>query len=113
MQFSSPLGIKRRGKVGNCIKNAFLLVLKHPKDLRYAEGYAARIEDGQPRICLGLHAWAVTKDDEVIDPTWSHGIEYFGVAFEFDQVKWVMMRNKDISGVIDDVGGGWPLLKGS
>lgn len=104
--------IKRRGRIGNCYKNAFLLVLEHPKDLRYAEGYAARMEEGHPIICKGLHAWAVTKDGEVVDPTWKNGVEYFGVAFEFEQVRQVMMRNQDFSGVIDDVAGGWPLLKG-
>lgn len=103
--------IVERGKAGNCFKNALLLVLRHLGELRYAEGYAAYSAGGENRVCPGLHAWAVTRDGQAVDPTWPNGVEYFGVAFALDQVTAAAKRNREFAGVISDVKGGWPLLK--
>ena len=73
-----PQGI-RQGNQGECYMNASLLVMTHP-DLDFAEGYA------QSADIPGLtfqHAWAVTKDGKVVDPTWKkpEGSKYFGVRY--------------------------------
>ena len=53
------------GKERECFKNASELWLVND-DLRYVEGLA--MTDG---IDLGIHhAWCVTADGEVVDPTW-------------------------------------------
>lgn len=69
-----------RGAPKQCYKNASLLVMTHP-ELTYAEGYAQTSK--LPGMTF-MHAWAVTKDGTVVDPTWDnpeHGT-YFGVKYE-------------------------------
>lgn len=71
----------RKGPMGECYRNATLLVMQR-NDLDYAEGYA------QNAKIPGLtyqHAWAVTKDGTVVDPTWSEDSannKYFGVRYD-------------------------------
>lgn len=47
-----------------CFDNAYRLAVKH-KTLQYVEGYAAR-------FIAVHHAWCVTADGTVIDPTWEN-----------------------------------------
>jgi hypothetical protein len=60
-----------------CYMNATQLVTENPR-LTYVEGYACH----GGLFPLG-HAWAVTKDCKVVDPTWDYPGEstYFGIAF--------------------------------
>lgn len=68
------------GKMGECYRNASMAVMSDP-NLTYVEGFATS--------SLGLtymHAWAVDKDNNVIDPTWkdSQKTSYFGVKYDRD-----------------------------
>lgn len=70
-----------QGLPQECFRNASLLVMGR-RDLSYCEGvaYAAGLPDD-----LGfLHAWAVTNDGKVIDPTWENPeqCKYFGVKYD-------------------------------
>lgn len=54
-----------------CFSNAGYLVKrqrKHNPALRYVEGFAMRLDFPIPIH----HAWAIDRDDRVIDPTWSN-----------------------------------------
>ena len=88
------------------------LVRKFPNDLTYAEGFAASLFEGQIRPHFGLHAWAVTREGEAIDPTWPHGVEYFGVVFDLDYVLKTVTRREEY-GVIDNYQEDFPLLAGA
>lgn len=74
-----PEGIEQ-GAPRECYKNASLLVMGHP-ELTYAEGFAKSDRTGE---MVFQHAWAVTKDGVVVDPTWDtpEKNEYFGVRYE-------------------------------
>ena len=64
-----------------CFMNASLLMLEHP-ELSYCEGIA--YSGNLPKEMGFLHAWTVTSDGKVVDPTW-HNPEkatYFGVKYE-------------------------------
>lgn len=70
-----------------CFENAFQLVQRYP-ELTYCEGYAAS-------VIPTLHAWAVTEDDEVIDPTWEYegpDVDYLGIRFD---IRWLMRWTVD------------------
>ena len=99
----------RHGTIGQCFKNAFLLVSEFRNELLYAEGYAHKI-DSQMLI---LHAWAVTREGEAVDPTWPDGINYFGVPFDFEYVNRIAFGAKPFTGVIDNIRDRWPLLSGA
>jgi len=66
-----------KGKPKECYKNASLLVMQR-SDLTYAEGYATS------HGLTFMHAWAVDKAGNVVDPTWEHPekSQYFGVRYE-------------------------------
>jgi len=71
-----------RGPMGQCYRNATLLVLSRPDlDLDFAEGFAQSAGTGDLSF---MHAWAVTKDGKVLDPTWDkpEGGKYFGVRYD-------------------------------
>lgn len=104
-----PVGNKRfrRGKMGECFKNAQLLATL--KNLRYCEGYA--IKEGIP-IPL-LHAWCLDKDGYVTDPTWQPTLRqikkgatsrraYYGMVIDLDYVVKRMMATRMHLSVIDD-----------
>lgn len=99
------------GELGLCYMNAYHLVEDHP-ELEYVEGYAQT-----SRLPIPLeHAWAVTKDGNVVDPTWNRFFEkgetisYFGVKIPIDTVrKTILAREK--YGVLNDMEQGFPLLK--
>jgi hypothetical protein len=73
----------QRGKMGECYKNASLLVLER-EDLDYAEGFARNSSTGDITF---MHAWAVDKQGNVIDNTWDHPEtnKYFGVVYNRDK----------------------------
>ena len=100
------------GPINQCYANAYHLVESHP-ELTYVEGYATVY--GLPIA----HAWAVTRDGTVLDPTWynpkiaarpeEHA--YFGVPIPFEQVK-KTVRSRGEYGVIYNPEEGLPLLRG-
>jgi hypothetical protein len=81
-----------RSVIKECFKNAAQLVLWRPElQLTYVEGYALG-------IFPVLHAWAVTPDGTVIDPTWNRkpyrpGTEYFGIPFKTQFLCQCMIKN--------------------
>jgi hypothetical protein len=95
------------GRAKECFMNAAsAVVFESSTDLRYVEGYAASI------IPIH-HAWLVTPNGEVIDPTWagqiSHGVtmspgsEYFGIAFDTDWLRAHLLRT-EVWGVFQGIG---------
>jgi hypothetical protein len=70
----------------HCYENASKLVMSHP-DWRYCEGIAYTPK--LPNVPF-LHAWVVTPEGTVIDPTWGHipGARYFGVPYN----RWTYVR---------------------
>ena len=65
-----------RMEVGQCYANAQALAFAHP-ELTYVEGVAAG-------LTVRDHAWCVTADGVVIDPTWRdpESCAYFGIPFQ-------------------------------
>jgi len=73
------------GELGGCYRNAQSQIIFDDTDLTYVEGLAV----GSSSLPIPIaHAWLVTPDGEVIDPTWrgqegvTPGIEYYGVPFD-------------------------------
>jgi hypothetical protein len=85
------------GTPKNCFSDAFDLAIRWP-ELTYAEGYASGMIPGIH------HAWAVTADGTVVDPTWAanghHGDEYLGIRFPNSFVLDVV-NEKGTYGVLD------------
>lgn len=68
----------RKMKNRECFRNAFLTAQHY--GLTYVEGLATCIIPVH-------HAWCVTAEGEVVDPTWkTAGSEYFGVLIQLDEV---------------------------
>ncbi len=108
IQETEPVDLMKR-LPGQCFKNAFELMgkdvpMKYPV---YVEGYATFLNVGFPM----LHAWCVSEDGWVLDPTWSLGMEYFGIAFNPKYVIKTCMKRK-CYGIIDNWEERWPLLTG-
>lgn len=84
-----PADVKKM-PLGECYVNATKLVLQRD-DLDYAEGWAH--PDGIPFPIL--HAWAVTKDGTVVDPTLNHPekSQYFGIRYARDKYLKSVFRN--------------------
>lgn len=70
----------RSGKLGECYRNASLLVMGR-SDLTYAEGFA---QNPDASNVVFMHAWAVDRAGKVVDPTFEHPerCSYFGVKYE-------------------------------
>ena len=66
------------GNKKECFKNAYQL--SFTKNLTYCEGYAVSKILNFPVE----HAWCIDNDNNVIDPTWNDGIEYFGIPFSME-----------------------------
>lgn len=100
----------RRGEKGSCFRNAYYLA-DTDRSLRYVEGFASLRNGRYPMVCPGLHAWCVTEEGNVLDPTWDNGIEYFGVAFDWEYViRTISDRGR--FGVIDNWDAQFPLFRG-
>lgn len=78
-----------------CFRNAFELAIAHP-ELTYCEG---RASTGWPVE----HAWCVTADGRVVEPTWeAQSAAYRGVCFSTDfLVRWV--RETRRLGVLSEI----------
>lgn len=81
-QFWTPAPLPkdvRQGIPKYCFWNALKLAQRRRKSLRYVEGVALHMIPTH-------HAWCVTADGQVVDPTWAEpGSAYFGVAFELGE----------------------------
>ena len=95
-----PEGIKR-GKMKMCYQNAAILALDNPK-LIYCEGYAHS-------IIHTAHAFCVTEDGFVVDPTWKDGKDYYGVLFKTEFLRETILKRK-YYGIIDDWQNHWPIF---
>ncbi|XVU24243.1 hypothetical protein ACQPZJ_44605 [Actinoplanes sp. CA-054009] len=98
------------GEVGKmpdrfCFQNAAEVARLH--GLTYAEGMAA-FSNGGAFGCLA-HAWCVTADGAVIDPTWDPGVgvAYLGIAVT-DQRLWPRQNR----GLLDNYELSAPFLRG-
>lgn len=70
-----PASIRRK-KAKECFANALTLCAALP-GLTYVEGYAVS-------VIPTLHAWCVTADGTVVDPTWDdpERCAYYGIPFD-------------------------------
>lgn len=91
-----------RGELKQCFANSQKLAEK--QGLRYVEGYASG-------ILPVIHAWVISEDGKVIDPTWEFGEFYFGVVFPIWYLRKVNLLRGSY-GVLDAWDIGWPLLTG-
>lgn len=73
------------GTPKECYRNASMLVMSR-SDLTYAEGFAETHK--LPGLAF-LHAWAVDRSGNVVDPTWPEPAKakYFGV--KYDRIKYL------------------------
>jgi len=96
------------GVIKECFSNSISLVEHHPDELIYCEGYAAG-------VIPVLHAWCVTHDGKVVDPTWnahsrcSPGTEYLGVPLNREFVMETLAA-KGTHGILDNWMMHWPIL---
>lgn len=94
-----------RAEPGQCYANAQRLVMRR-NDLRYVEGIATS-------VIQMWHAWCITADGQVVDPTWDNPENrcYFGVVFDNAEA-YAASVETGIFGVIpNDHIRGNPLLK--
>lgn len=92
------------GKMKQCFMNAYKLA-DRDHTLTYVEGFANGIIPVH-------HAWCVDRHDNVVDPTWRDGQDYFGVPFQLRAVVEGILRREAYGSLIDDWEAGWPLLTG-
>ncbi|WP_310412542.1 hypothetical protein [Chamaesiphon sp. OTE_8_metabat_110] len=82
------------GEPRECHKNAFDVLMEYPKpELYYCEGFATYAEATMPVY----HAWLVSEQGTIIDPTWrkpASFIEpaYIGVVFDREFVRTVAVE---------------------
>jgi hypothetical protein len=71
----------QKGPYRQCYENATQVVLSD-KELDFVEGYGYTPKT--PKGMVFLHAWAVDKDGNVVDPTWDNPEKctYFGVKYD-------------------------------
>jgi len=103
----------RKGVIKQCFANCAKAVMRNPDKLIYCEGFASGI------IPVN-HAWLLTTDGQIIDPTWDgrkeikhegEGTEYYGVPFKFGYVLRIL-RETGYYGVLDNWKNGFPLMTG-
>ena len=80
--------------------NAYQLAMDR-SDLVYVEGYAAGVIPVQ-------HAWCVTTDGKVVDPTWKDGSAYIGVPLNGDYVRKYALKTGHY-GILCDWLNHWPI----
>lgn len=96
-----------RGPKGDCFKTAFeIIMLDYEGRYTYVEGFAFSIAFPM------AHAWVVDEDGKAWDPTWTDGTVYCGCEFPSDYVRQMVFEQKAYVSMIDNCGGGWPLLTG-
>lgn len=91
-----------RGEMGLCYQNATRLLMAHD-GIDYCEGIAYNDKLGDN---MGfMHAWGVTKDGKVVDPTWDHpeSNRYFGVKYDEKKYLSHIMKTR-YYGVLGNVG---------
>lgn len=95
----------KHGKMKLCYMNSFYLAEKESNKLIYCEGIATG-------IIPVVHAWCITHDGIVVDPTWrdSEKCDYWGIPFRMEFVIYTMLKTK-VFGVLDNWKDKWPLLK--
>jgi hypothetical protein len=95
LKTSSPLpkGIKR-GQARQCLRNAGLLALAHPKKFTYCEGWA---QMPAHRGLTTYHAWCLDRTGNVVDPTWVHekGAEYLGIPIKASALRTQILATKE------------------
>jgi len=102
--FSELPSYIERGEMKQCFKNAYHLALSSPEHT-YVEGFACG-------VIPVMHAWCIDSKDQVVDPTWTDGREYYGVRFNLNYVNEVI-EDKSTYGVIDNWEDRFPLLSGA
>lgn len=82
-----PAGRYKRYRQRNgCVRNAMMLFLDHPDELRVAKGYA--LPDDLVDFWVG-HWWCVDDDGRVVDPTWKNtGLAYVAVEIVDPEAYW-------------------------
>lgn len=80
-----------RGPQKMCFRTCTELAFRYPDELVYAEGYA--FADIPIQLPLA-HAWLLYRD-QVVDPTWSGGSGYFGIAFSVEQLQEYLLQSKE------------------
>jgi len=94
-----------RGPKKQCYTNCFGIVMTYD-NYRYCEGYA--------KSAYGFiteHAWLIDENDEVVDPTWDDGFEYYGYIIDVETLEHVSKKTEYI-GIIDNYKAKIMLLKG-
>jgi hypothetical protein len=100
------------GTPKECYRNSFLAAITKPNLLVYCEGLAWPDDGDSP--CE--HAWVITHDQEVIDPTWHdltliRKVEYWGIPFKWEFVADTVKRTGTY-GVVGNWEEDYPLLNG-
>jgi hypothetical protein len=81
-QYHTVHALAPTGQPRQCFRNAFEAAMR--LDLTYVEGWANSIIPTE-------HAWCVTPDGKIYDPTWGRsGHDYFGVALPIPVLEQVM-----------------------
>lgn len=101
-----PPGV-RLGEKGACFMNAYQLADAHPDKYTYVEGVASAIIPVD-------HAWCVTADGVVVDPTWRFKKgdavpEYYGIPISL-KYAWRIMVKTRVYGVLWNYVGGFPMM---
>ena len=84
-----PKAPKRWGAEKQCFQNAASLV-QEDASFVYVEGLASTHTVG----ITFHHAWVLTPEGEVLDPTWKNGRDYCGLAFQRDALLEIIFESK-------------------
>ena len=113
--FSTVTKAPRLGKPQNCYQNCTDMVLDEPLLYTYVEGFYIN-----PKLPILIHhAWVVTPDGTVVEPTlrWRgktgvrrEGHGFMGVRINSDLLLSAILQTRTY-GVIDDYPNSWPLLR--